>query len=145
MDLVPRMLFYVGWILAICLASTFPWWLAAQAARAEFSSLLSAFACTMRLFAYSVSLLVILVSVQSLNLAFTDPYSPLLNRTHLLGTAAITAPCAWRAFREKGLRLGLLLLLGWAFSAALALVLAWLSPVLKEEFARLPTWLAKPR
>ena len=43
--MVPRVLHYVGLLLLLTLASTFPWWAAANAVRAEYRRLLSALAC----------------------------------------------------------------------------------------------------
>lgn len=111
--LVPRVLEYVGWLFAFALASTFPWWAAAQLARTEYRSLLSALACSMRWFFYSICLLCILVAAQSLHIAPDDPRSTLMGWIHLGGSAAITVPCAWRAFRQKGPRLLAAVALAW--------------------------------
>jgi len=116
---VPRALFYVAFLFLLCLASTFPWWAGANAARAEYRRLLSALACSMRIFAYSVCLLCILVAAKGLHLAPRDPRSTLFGWIHLGGTVWITIPSAWRSFRAKGPRLGLVLVTGWALTAAL--------------------------
>lgn len=138
---VPRALLYVAWLFLLCLASTFPWWLAATAARAEYRRLLSALACAMRIFFYSICLLCILVAAKSLHLAPSDPRSTLFAWIHVGGTVWITAPSAWRAFRTKGLRLVLLLAVGWAACAAAGL-LAWaVSPGFRWFLANLPRFL----
>lgn len=138
-DPVPRTLFYIAWLLAFCLAATFPWWAAANAARTEFRSLTSAFAFTMRLYFYSICLLVILVCWKSLGFALPDP---LLARLHLGGTALLSGPCAWRAFRQKGPRLLLAVALGWILTAALGLLLWRIDPLPFETF---PRYLVRPR
>ena len=116
---VPRALFYVAFLFLLCLGSTFPWWAAANAVRAEYRRLLSALACSMRIFAYSVCLLCILVAAKGLHLAPRDPRSTLFGWIHLGGTVWITIPSAWRSFRVKGPRLALLLATGWALTAVL--------------------------
>jgi hypothetical protein len=116
---VPRALTYVGFLLLLCLASTFPWWAAANLARAEYRRLLSALACSMRVFSYSVFLLCLVVAAKSLHLAPRDPRSELLGWIHVGGTVAVTVPSAWRSFRAKGPRLLLLVAAGWAATAAL--------------------------
>jgi len=117
--LVDRALFLVAFLFLLCLASTFPWWAAAALARAEFRSLLSALACSMRIFCYSICILCILVALLSLNAGPRDPRSTLLGWIHIGGTLGVTVPSAWRSFRVKGLRLGLTVALGWGFSALL--------------------------
>jgi hypothetical protein len=136
--LVPRALFHIGFVFLLCLASTFPWWAAAAAARAEYRSLLAALACSMRIFCYSVFLFCILVALLGLQLAPTDPRSTLLGWIHLGGTVGITIPSAWRSFRLKGGKLALVVALGWAFSAAL-FGAAWaLSPGFRAAASSMP-------
>lgn len=118
--MVPRVLEYVGLLLVFTLASTFPWWAAANAVRAEYRRILSALACGMRIFFYSICILCILVALQSLHLAPDDPRSTLFGRIHLAGTVAISVPSAWRAFRVRGARLAALVALGLSLSAGLA-------------------------
>jgi hypothetical protein len=122
--LVDRALFHVAFLFLLCLASTFPWWAAANLARTEYRSLLSALACSMRIFCYSICLFCILVAMKSLNLEPKDPRSTLLGWIHIGGSIWITVPSAWRSFREKGRRLALAIALGWVFSVVLFLS-AW--------------------
>ncbi|HEX5137899.1 MAG TPA: hypothetical protein VFY93_13060 [Planctomycetota bacterium] len=136
-------LFHVAFLFLLCLASTFPWWAAAALARAEYRRLLSALACSMRIFCYSICILCILVALLSLNLAPEDPRSALFGWIHLGGTLFITIPSAWRSFRAKGARLLLLLLLGWALSAAL-FGAAWaLSPGFRHAAEAMPRVLSR--
>ena len=141
--LVPRVLEYTGWLLALTLLSTFPWWGAAQAARVEYRSLLSALACSMRWFFYSICLLCILVAAQSLHLAPADPRSTLFGWIHLGGTVAISVPCAWRAFRQKGPRLVAAVLLAWAGLAAVGALGMLLSRGFEQVVLQLPRYLAR--
>lgn len=117
--LVDRALHHVAFLFLLCLASTFPWWAAATLARAEYRSLLSALACSMRIFCYSICILCILVALMGLQLAPKDPRSTLFGWIHVGGTLWITVPSAWRSFREKGGKLAFVLALGWASSALL--------------------------
>jgi len=141
--LVPRVLEYTAWLFAITLASTFPWWAAAQVARVEYRSLLSALACSMRWFFYSVCLLCILVAAQSLHFAPADPRSTLFSWIHLAGSAVITVPCAWRAFRQKGPRLVAVVLLAWAGIAALGALGMLASRGFEQVVFQLPRYLAR--
>jgi hypothetical protein len=109
-----RFLFYVGFVLLLGQASTFPWWAAANIARTEYRSLLSAFACAMRWFFYSICLLCILVAAQSFGWAPKDPKSTLFGWIQIGGMVWISVPSAWRAFRQKGPRLVLAVLIAWA-------------------------------
>jgi len=138
---VPRALQYVGWLLAACLLLTFPWWAAARIARTEFRSLTSAFAFSMRLFFYSVSLLVILVVLKSLDFA---PEEETTARIHLAGTVLLSGPCAWRAFRQKGPRLVAAVLLGWLLTAALGYALFRLVPEARLAMEAFPRYLVRP-
>jgi hypothetical protein len=141
--LVDRALHHVGFLFLLCLASTFPWWAAASLARAEYRRLLSALACSMRVFCYSICILCILVAMLSLNLAPRDPRSTLLGWIHLGGTLWITVPSAWRSFRLKGGRLVLVVALGWALSAAL-FAAAWaLSPGFRHAATAMPEVLSR--
>ncbi|MCK6459614.1 MAG: hypothetical protein L6Q95_06925 [Planctomycetes bacterium] len=141
--MVERALHHVGFLLLLCLASTFPWWAAANAARAEYRRLLSALACSMRIFCYSICILCILVAMLSLNLAPRDPRSTLLGWIHLGGTIWVSIPSAWRSFRLKGGRLVLVVALGWALSAAL-FAAAWAaSPGFRHAAASMPEVLSR--
>lgn len=117
--LVDRALHHVAFLFLLCLASTFPWWAAATLARAEYRRLISALACSMRIFCYSICILCILVALQGLQFAPKDPRSTLFGWIHIGGTLWITFPSAWRSFREKGAKLALTVALGWGFSAVL--------------------------
>lgn len=142
--LVDRALHHVAFLFLLCLASTFPWWAAATLARAEFRRLLSALACSMRIFCYSICLLCILVALLSLNLAPKDPRSTLFGWIHIGGTLWITVPSAWRSFRERGPRLALTVGLGWTFSALL-FGAAWaVSPGFRHAAAAMPEVLSRP-
>jgi len=141
--LVPRVLEYVGWLFAFSLASTFVWWGAAQLARAEYRSLLSALACSMRWFFYSICLLCILVAAQSLHLGPADPRSTLLGWIHLAGSVWITIPCAWRAFRQKGPRLLAVVLLAWIGLAVAGTLSMYLSRGFAQVVHQLPRYLAR--
>lgn len=138
---VPRALHYVGLLLLLSLASTFPWWAAAHLARTEYRRLLSALACAMRLFFYSICLLCILVAARSLHLGPDDPRSQLFSWIHLGGTVLISGPSAWRAFRAKGPRLAVVLVVGWALCLGLGALAAWLSPGFRQMMIDLPRYL----
>jgi hypothetical protein len=141
--LVYAALFHVAFVFLLCLASTFPWWAAATLARAEYRRLLSALACSMRIFCYSICILCILVALLSLNLAPEDPRSTLFGWIHLGGTIWVSIPSAWRSFRAKGARLVLLILLAWALSAAL-FGAAWaLSPGFRHAAQGMPRVLSR--
>ena len=137
-EMVPRTLFYVGLLFLLCLASTFAWWVAAVVVRAEYRRLLHALACAMRIFFYSVCLLCILVALKTLHWAPADPRSQLFSWIHLGGTAWITGPSAWRAFRMKGPRLAGLLAVGWAGCAAMGAAAWWASPAFRAVARELP-------
>jgi len=137
-ETVPRILYYVGLLFLFTLASTFAWWAAANVVRAEYRRLLHALACAMRIFFYSVCLLCILVALKTLHWAPADPRSTLFSWIHLGGTAWITGPSAWRAFRLKGTRLVALVAAGWAFCALLAGLACWLSPGFRDLARELP-------
>jgi hypothetical protein len=140
---VPRVLHYVGLLLLFTLLSTFPWWAAANAVRAEYRRLLSALACAMRIFFYSICLLCILVVLQSLHLAPADPRSTLFGRIHLAGTVAISVPSAWRAFRVRGARLAALVATGLLLCAALGWLAALASPGFRSVVRGLPARLGQ--
>jgi hypothetical protein len=142
-EAVPRTLHYVGLLFLLTLASTFPWWAAAQIARAEYRRLLSALACSMRIFFYSICLLCILVALKSLDWAPRDPRDTLFGRIHLAGTALISIPSALRAFREKGARLAVTVTAAWAISAGAAWLLAQASDGFRDVLASLPRYLAR--
>jgi hypothetical protein len=141
--LVVRALDHVALLFLLCLASTFPWWAAAALARAEYRRLFSALACSMRIFCYSICLLCILVALLSLHLGPRDPRSTLLGWIHVGGTLWITIPSAWRSFRVRGLRLAMVVALGWALSALL-LRLGSLSPGFRHAILRMPEVLSRP-
>lgn len=138
---MPRVLEYVGLVFLLCLASTFAWWVAANVARTEYRRLLSALACSMRVFFYSVCLLAILVAARSLHLAPEHPRSTLLGWIHLVGTVCITVPSAWRAFRVRRARLVLVVIVGWLLCAAAGTVTALLSPDFAHKMGSLPRYL----
>ena len=138
---VNRALFYVGFLLLVCVASTFPWWLAANAMKAEYRRLMSALACAMRVFFYSICLLSILVAAKSLDLAPADPRDTLFGWIHIGGTLWVTFPSAWRAFRIKGPRLAGLVLIAWAGCAAMGAVTWLASPGFRFIVANLPRYL----
>lgn len=139
---VPRVLEYVVLVFWFCLASTFPWWAAAGLARAEYRRLLSALACSMRVFFYSVCLLAILVAARSLHLAPEDPRSTLFGWIHLAGTVLITVPSAWRAFRVRGARLAWVVSIAWVLCAVAGIVAALIDPDVRQLMANLPRYLS---
>ena len=142
-DTIPRVLEYVGLLLVLALLSTFSWWMAATLARAEYRRLLSALACSMRWFFYSVCLLVILVVLRTLNMEPRDPHSRLFAWVHLGGSALISIPCAWRSFRVRGAQLLTVVGLAWlGYALLLALAFAT-SASLGEKLVLLPAYLAR--
>ncbi|MGQ0613206.1 MAG: hypothetical protein ACT4PV_05655 [Planctomycetaceae bacterium] len=145
LDPVERVLHYVGVLLLLATASTFPWWIAANLVRAEYRRVLSALACSMRHFFYSICLLCILVAGRSLHLEPIDPRSTLYRDLHLWGTLVIAFPCAWRAFRLKGPRMVLLVAIAAALSGGLFLAAATASPAFARTLAELPFALVRAR
>ena len=143
-EVVPRILFFVGLLFMLCLASTFPLWAAAQVARTEYRSLMSALACSMRIFFYAICLLCILVVAMSFNLGPADPRDPLLGWIQIGGTVWIVFPSVWRAFRQKGPRMALCGVLALLFSAALFATVAWLSPGFDALLRDVPYALSRP-
>ena len=143
-EVVPRILFYVGLLFMICLASTFPLWAAAQIARTDYRSLMSALACSMRIFFYSICLLCILVAAMSFNFGPADPRDPLLGWIQIGGTLWIVFPSAWRAFRQKGPRMVLCGVLAILFTGALVALAAWLSPAFDSLLREMPYALSRP-
>ena len=125
------------------LASTFPWWLASVVARTEYRSLMSALACSMRFFFYSICLLCILVALRYLGLEPADPRDPLFGWIHIGGSALVSVPCAWRAFRQRGPRLVLALGLFWGIVLAAGWALTRILPGLGELVASLPEYLTR--
>jgi hypothetical protein len=142
-DPIPRVLFYVEVIFGLCLAGTFPLWLAATLARTEYRSLMSSLACSMRVFFYSVCLLCILVVLIALNVSPQDPRDPLFGWIHIGGTVWIVFPSAWRAFRQKGPRIAICGVLALLFSGALFAAGAWFSPAFRSILADMPYVLAQ--
>ena len=140
---VARALEYVLLLFTFSLASTFAWWLAAVAARTEFRSLLSALACSMRFFFYSICLLCILVALRYLGFEPAHPRDPLFGWIHLGGTALVSVPCAWRAFRQRGARLVLVVVLFWALIASAGWILARAVPGFEPLILGLPEYLAR--
>jgi hypothetical protein len=140
---VARVLEYVLLLFTFCLASTFAWWLAALAARTEFRSLMSALACSMRFFFYSICLLCILVALRYLGLEPADPRNPLFGWVHLAGTAFVSVPCAWRAFRQRGPRLVLAVALFWAMVLAVGWIAARVVPGFEGLVRALPEYLSR--
>jgi len=142
-DPVARVLHFVGLLLLLALASTFPWWAAANLVRAEYRRLLSALACSTRHFFYSICLVCLLVAGRSLHLEPADPRSTLYADVHLAGTALLAFPCAWRAFRVSGWRLVPLVAVAAALSAGLFLGAAAASPAFARLLAALPQGLVR--
>jgi len=142
-EIVPRILFYVGLLFMLCLASTFTLWAAAQISRTEYRSLMSALACSMRIFFYAICLLCILVAAMSFNLGPADPRDPLLGWIQIGGTIWIVFPCVWRAFRQKGPRMVLCGVLAIALSGAMIATAAWLSPGLASLLGEMPYALSR--
>jgi hypothetical protein len=142
-EIVPRILFYVGLLFMLCLASTFPLWAAAQIARTEYRSLMSSLACSMRIFFYAICLLCILVAAMSFNIGPADPRDPLLGWIQIGGTVWIVFPCVWRAFRQKGLRMVACALLAIALMGGLILAGAWLSPGFDALLKQMPYALSR--
>jgi len=140
---VPRALWYVVFLFTFCLASTFAWWIAANVARTEWRRLLSALACSMRIFFYSICLLCILVVLRTLHWERSDPESRLFSWIHIGGTIWISVPSAWRAFRERSSRLLVLVAVAWTLIAGASVVLAWLFPSLGWWFRSLPDLLTR--
>lgn len=141
---VPRALFYVAFLFLLCLASTFPFWVAANVVRAEYRRLLHAVTCAMRVFFYSICLFCILVALKSLHLAPRDPRSELFGWIHLGGTLWICFPSAWRAFHLKGPRLAALVLLAWLQAGLLGWGAALASPGFRALVVEMPRSLATP-
>ena len=140
---VPRALEYVLLLFTACLASTFVWWLAAWAGRAEYRRLLSALACSMRWFFYAICLLSILVAVQALGYGPKDPRSLLMGWIHIGGSILVSIPCAWRAFRTSGARLALIVALAWIQMALLGALAISVHPGVREILVQLPRYLAR--
>jgi len=136
---VPRTLTYVGLLFTLCLASTFVWWAAAGLARPAHARIRNALACSMRLFAYSIFLLCILVLLKSLNLAPADPRSTLFSWIHLGATLLVSVFCAWRSFGSGGRRLVLLLGTAWGLGA----LAVWLAASAFPAFAALVRFLPR--
>jgi hypothetical protein len=113
-----RALHYVGTLFLLSGASTPFWWAAARFVRAEYRGLMSAIACSMRIFFYSFCLLCLLVAARSFHLEPADPKSTLFRDVHAYGTLALTFPCAWRAFRVTRAKCVLLTLLALALAGA---------------------------
>ena len=142
-EAVPRILFYVGLLFSICLASTFTFWAAAQIARTEYRSLMSALACTMRMFFYSISLLCILVAATTFNFGPADPRDPLMGWIQIGGTIWIVFPCVWRAFRQKGPRMVACALLAIVLSGAMIALAAFASPGFRQLVSEMPYALSR--
>lgn len=140
---VDRALEYVALLFLLTLASTFAWWIGAAVARCEYRRLLSALACSMRIFFYSICLLCILVALRAFNIGPRDPRSTLYSWIHIGGTLWICGPSAWRAFREKGVKLVVVLVV----AGALCFVVGWGAMQLDSGFRHiienLPRYLAK--
>jgi len=143
-EIVPRILVYVGLLFMLCLAATFPLFAAAQVARTEYRSLMSALACSMRLFFYSICLLCILVAAMSFPfLQPKDPRSTILGWIHIAGTVWIVFPCCWRAFREKGPRMVGCALLAIALMGGLMALAGALSPGFSALVREMPSALSR--
>jgi len=144
-EAVPRILFYVGLLFSICLASTFTFWAAAQIARTEYRSLMSALACSMRVFFYSISLLCILVVATTFNFGPDDPRDPVMGWIQIGGTIWIVFPCVWRAFRQKGPRMVSCALLAIVLSGAMIALAALASPGFRQIVSDMPYALSRAR
>lgn len=140
---VARALEYVGLLLLLTLASTFAWWLGAQAARTEYRRVMSALACAMRVFFYSICLLCILVLARSLDIGPHDPRSTLFGWIHLGGTAWVTIPSAWRAFRARPREVAVIVAVGWVVCAGVGWAAMALSADFREVVRDLPRYLSK--
>jgi len=144
-DPVGRTLHFVGMLLLLCGASTPAWWAAANLARTEFRGLMSAIACSMRLFFYSFALFCILYGARTLHWEPENPKSALFRDIHAYGTLLLSFPCAWRAFRVKGPRCALVVLLALALSGA-AGAAAWaLHPGFREALLEDYAYLIRAR
>ena len=120
--LVERALHHVAFLFLLCLASTFPWWAAANLARAEYRRLLSALACSMRVFCYSICILCILVALLSLNLAILNILPiPVLDGGYLMYLAIEKI----KGSPVSGRMLGYSQMLGMAFVLALLLFVTY--------------------
>ncbi|MHC4956921.1 MAG: hypothetical protein ACYTGN_01000 [Planctomycetota bacterium] len=144
-DAVPRALHYVGLLFLFSLASTFAWWAGASVARAECRRLLHALACGMRIFFYSICLLCILVALRAFDIGPRDPRSTLFSWIHLGGTVWISAPSAWRAFRTKGAKLVIILVVGWALMLSAGFLATQLSDGFADLVAELPYALSRSK
>ncbi|MEE8104562.1 MAG: hypothetical protein V3T86_03405 [Planctomycetota bacterium] len=139
-----RFLVFTGWLLLLCTASTFCWWAAAQALRCEFRSLMSALACSMRWFFYSVCLLCILVTLVAFGIAPGDPRSQLFGWIQIGGTVWIAAPCCWRSFREKpGLKLAATYVLGLVLCGGLLFLAMRAAPGVEHFVTAMPSVFSK--
>ena len=143
-EIVPRALHYVGLLFMLCLAATFPLWAAAQIARTEFRSLMSALACSMRLFFYSICLLCIVVAAMSFPfLQPADPRSTVPGWIHIGGTVWIVFPCCWRAFRQKGVRMVLCSVLAIALMGGVMALAGAVSPGFFALVREMPSALSR--
>ena len=140
---VARALEYVLLLFTFSLANTFVWWMAAALARVEYDSLLSALACSMRFFFYAICLLCILVALRYLGLEPADPRNPLFGWIHIAGSMVVSAPCAWRAFRERGVKLILGLTIFWGVTTLLLWLAMRLMPGLQGILLNLPGYLSR--
>jgi len=140
---VARALEYVLLLFTFSLASTFVWWLAASLLRLEYRSLLSSLACSMRFFFYSICLLCILVALRYLGLEPADPRSALFGWIHVAGSMVVSAPCAWRAFRQGGLKLIGVVAIFWGLTALLLYLATRLLPGLEGMLMNLPGYLSR--
>lgn len=140
---VDRALHYVGLLLLFTLLSTFAWWIGAQVARVECRRLLHALSCGMRIFFYSICLLCILVVARTFGIGPSDPRSTLFSWIHIGGTVWISGPSAWRAFREKGPRLAVILVVGWAVLLGAGYAAMQGSADFRGVVENLPRFLAK--
>ena len=140
---VDRALEYVALLFLLTLASTFAWWVAAVVARCEYRRVLSALACSMRIFFYSICLLCILVTLRTFDIGPRDPRSTLFSWIHIGGTILICLPSVWRAFRVKPPRLVVVLVIGGLLCAAAGWTAMRLSGDFRNIIENLPRYLAK--
>jgi len=134
---------YVGLLFLLTLASTFAWWIGAQVARTEYRRILSALACGMRVFFYSICLLCILVVARGLDIGPKDPRSELFGWIHLGGTVWVTIPSAWRAFRARPREVVVIVAVGWVVCVAAGFVAFTFSEGFRGVVLDLPRYLSK--
>ena len=85
----------------------------------------------------------ILVALRAFNFAPHDPRSTVFGWIHIGGTIWVCGPSAWRAFRERGLKLVVAVAVG----GALCLAVGWIAYELNDGFRHMiqnmPRYLSK--